>query len=204
MRYLPGIYHDQRFVSRLLALCESFWGPIERQIDVLDCYFDPRYAPAALLRWLGVWVGLDLEGRWPEERQRALIGAAVGLYRKRGTRHGLVEALCLLTDIRHFEVGIVEHFASDAALGASVLGPAFALGVGNIPHTFDVTLRLPPVEGADGESRAAAAAAREREIERIIEIMKPAHTRYRLRIDTIDNHGRQVHHELPATPHQGE
>ncbi len=50
-----------------------------------------------MLGWLGSWVGLALDEAWPEERRRALVGAAVRLHAARGTRRGLEEAVRLAT-----------------------------------------------------------------------------------------------------------
>ncbi len=89
IRFLPGIYAEQdEFMARYLMLFESFWAPIEQQIEAIPHYVDPEFTPTQLLPWLATWVDLTLDERWPEEKRRRLLASAVGLYRKRGTRLG--------------------------------------------------------------------------------------------------------------------
>ncbi len=87
--YLPGIYADDPFLIGLLRLFESFLDPLERQLDTLYAYMDPRLAPAEFLPWLGTWVDLVLDENWPEARRRKLIQHAAELYRGRGTANAL-------------------------------------------------------------------------------------------------------------------
>ncbi len=179
--YLPALYHDDEFLARFLMLFESFLSPIERQIDHLSFYLDPRLTPPDFLPWLASWLDLTLDERWPEEKQRRLIGAAVSLYRKRGTKRGLQEALELYTGVRP---QIVERRAQNFSLGeGAVLGLGTALGRSNRPHTFTVSLHLPPVTGADGADEERRETERRRVIESIIEAEKPAHTGYTLHLE---------------------
>lgn len=186
LKYLPSIYREDELMGRFLMLFESFWAPIESQITDIDYYFDPRITPEPILPWLATWADLVLDQRWPEAKQRQLLRSIVSLYRRRGTRRGLEEMLEIYTGVKPF---IVEHRASNLTLGASAhLGPSIALGKGNVPYTFTVTLKLPPValeEGRDMQPDEAARmeAERQRVIESIIESEKPAHTRYTLRIE---------------------
>jgi phage tail P2-like protein len=47
----------------------------------------PATCPAALLPWLAWALSVDeWDGTWPEERQRAVIAASVGVHRRKGTR----------------------------------------------------------------------------------------------------------------------
>ena len=179
--YLPALYHDDELMSRFLMLFESFWSPLERQIDHLSFYFDPRLTPADFLPWLASWLDLTLDERWPEEKRRRLVCAAVSLYRKRGTRRGVQEFLALYTGKRPH---IIEHRAENFRLGAgALLGPGIALGLDNKPHTFTVALRLPPLPALDEEERRQKESDRRRIIESIIESEKPAHTSYNLRLE---------------------
>jgi phage tail-like protein len=174
LRHLPAIYQDDDLMGRFLMLFESFLAPIEDQIAQIPFYFDPRFAPPDLLPWLASWLGLVLDENWPEERRRLLIQSAALLYRRRGTRWALGTYLRILTGE---EAEIVEHMANDFSLGAEgKLGLGIALGRGNQPHTFSVTLRLPPEnERTDRERRRIIGA--------IIDMEKPAHTTYTLHIE---------------------
>ena len=180
LKYLPAIYQDDELLGRFLMLFESFWAPIEEQIGVSSLYFDPRFTPTDFLPWLASWIDLVLDERWPEERRRRLLRSAVSLYRTRGTRQGLEEYLEIYTGQRP---RIVEHRAHNFRLGPEArLGPGVALGTVNMPHTFTVTLRLPPLAGSGREVERHEQERRQR-IQAIVEAEKPAHTNYVLRIE---------------------
>jgi phage tail-like protein len=185
MQYLPSIYHNDDFMRRFLMLFESFLAPIELQIDNLPYYFDPRTAPIDLLPWLAAWNDLEFDERWPEERKRWLIRASASLYKRRGTRQGLIDYLEMYTGVKP---QIIEHRSRNFHLGAEgVLGPGIALGHANQPHTFSVSLSLPlllPLDGEDEADLERREAARQRMIVDIIEAEKPAHTSYTLDLET--------------------
>lgn len=173
LRYLPEIYADDDLMGRFLMLFESFWSPIETQIDSVSNYFNPEMTPPDFLRWLASWFDLTLNERLPEERRRQLVQAAVPLYRQRGTKQGLKRYLEIYTG---GEVHIVEHRADNFRLGsAAALGPGIALGRNNRPHTFTVRLRLPP---EDDEATWLNS------IRALIEAEKPAHTAYTLYVES--------------------
>ena len=174
LRHLPMLYRSDDLLSRFLMLFESFWSPLEQQIDNLWLYFDPRFTPADFLPWLASWLDLVLDEHWPEEKRRRLLRAAASLYRKRGTRRGLQEYLEIYTDVRP---RIIEHRARNFRLGPeALLGPGIALGADSQPHTFTVIMELPP------EPDPAREREQRRTIEAIIQAEKPAHTGHTLEI----------------------
>jgi phage tail-like protein len=93
LNYLPGIYADDPFLDGFLRIFESILFPLDRQIDQLHNYFDPRMTPADFLPWLGTWLDLVLDENWPEPRRRVLIERAADLYRRRGTAGALRDFL---------------------------------------------------------------------------------------------------------------
>jgi phage tail-like protein len=98
--YLPGIYQENElsdFLGRFLLIFEHILSPIDRTIENIPYYFDPDVAPPEVVTWLGSWLGLALDARWPEERRRDLVKAAPELFRWRGTRQGLAHFLRLYT-----------------------------------------------------------------------------------------------------------
>lgn len=97
LEHLPGIYHDNDFLARFLLIFESILGPMERMVGGISHYLDPDVAPPETLRWLASWLGIVLDPRWPEDRQRDLVRGATNLYRWRGTRRGLSTVLRLAT-----------------------------------------------------------------------------------------------------------
>lgn len=184
LQYLPGIYEDDDMMSRFLMLFESFWSPIEGQLEVMPLYFDPRMTTPDFLPWLASWIDLALDEHWPEDKRRKLLQAAATLYRKRGTKSGLVEYLAIYTSQ---QAQIIERRAENFRLGPQArLGPGVALGSDNLPHTFIVDLRVPPiVSGLGREEDTRQEQLRRRTIEAIIEASKPAHTGYTLRLETM-------------------
>jgi phage tail-like protein len=196
LKHLPATYQQDDLMGRFLMLFESFWAPIQTQIDSLSHYFDPWLTPSEFLPWLASWTDLVLDEQWPEERRRLLLLSAVSLYRKRGTKKGLEEFLKIYTGQK---AEIVEHRAQNFRLGTrGQLGTGVALGRSNVPHTFTVRLRLPCVSPPAASTPSSGQRetkrleeARRRKIEAIIEEQKPAQTHYRLHIETDPGPGTQ-------------
>jgi phage tail-like protein len=184
LKYLPALYYDDELMGRFLMLFESFWDPIEKQIDSIWYQFDPRMTPSDFLPWLATWSDLSFDERWTEAQQRRLLASAARLYRMRGTKQGLVEFLEIYTGQRAV---ITEHRANNLRLGKDAhFGQSVALGRSNQPHSFSVSLRLPAVPVTDGEDetvRQRKEQDRKRTIISIIEAEKPAHTTYSLFIE---------------------
>jgi len=110
--YLPGMYQDDAFMGRFLLIFESILDPIERQVADIYHYFDANHAPPEMLKWLGSWLGLVMDDRWPEERRRELVASAAPLYAWRGTKRGLSALLRLYTGV---EPEIVEPTLSQVS-----------------------------------------------------------------------------------------
>jgi phage tail-like protein len=188
LRHLPEIYEQDDFMGRFLMLFESFWAPIQNQIAAAPEYLEPRMTPAIFVPWLASWLGLELDDRWPEDRQRQLVRSAIWLLRQRGTKQALRQYLEIYTG---GQVKITEHRAADFRLGSSgKLGLGVALGTGNHPHTFTVRILLPaePSSGMEEEG-AAQLQIQRRMIEAIIGAEKPAHTTYTLKITSQQEEG---------------
>jgi phage tail-like protein len=94
---LPAVYQSDPFTVQLCAALDRVLAPVLAILDALPAYLDPATTPPAMVSWLGSWVGLALDAAWPEERRRALVGAAAQLHAQRGTRRGLEEAVRLAT-----------------------------------------------------------------------------------------------------------
>lgn len=192
LKYLPALYSQDEFMGRFLMFFESFWGPIDKQIDHLHYFLDPQLTPARFLPWLASWFRLSVESEeWTEAKQRQLLSRIIWLYRKRGTKHALQEYLEIVTG---HPVEIVEHRAKDFRLGgAARLGVGIALGAGNVPHTFGVHLTLdgyrrpPHGEDANWEKEARRREdARRRLIEDLIRHEKPAHTHFTVEYTVVE------------------
>lgn len=183
LEHLPALYEQDSFMSRFVMLFESFWGPIDHQIDHIADYFDPGIAPAQMLPWLASWFNLTMNEQWPEVLQRRLLANAFRLYRMRGTRAGLQELLEIFADGAGVgaQVKIDEHRADNFQLGPNThIGPGIAVGRRNRPFTFTVRVKLL-------QQLPAGASARSMEqitqlLRSVIDAEKPAHTSYTLDI----------------------
>lgn len=94
---LPAILQEDRVAMQLTEALDDVLAPAIATLDCLHAYLDPRLAPPDFLDWLAGWVGAELNENWPPERQRAIVAAAVGLHRMRGTVAGLRAYLELAT-----------------------------------------------------------------------------------------------------------
>lgn len=155
LKYLPAFFGANEFLGRFLLIFEHILTPLDRQIEHLSDYFDPRLAPPDFLPWLASWLGLVLDERWPEGQRRELIRAAVDLYDWRGTRRGLSEFVRLYTGYTPeiTEPGIGKGAKADQA------------------HRFTVRVKVPD----------AAQISRD-VLESIIDLEKPAHAGYTLEV----------------------
>lgn len=181
LNYLPALYEQDELMGRLLMLFESFWKPIESQIETMPYYLDPGLTPTDLLPWLASWLDLEFTDEWPEDRFRELLRWAIALHRRRGTRWALQKHLEIYTGRQAI---ISEKRLSDFVLGGEArLNSGIALGPGNKPHSFSVTLSLPPIEISDEAEQHRRENIRRRTIEAIIEMQKPAHTVYTLHLE---------------------
>jgi phage tail-like protein len=159
LQYLPPRYHEVEFVGRFLLIFESILEPLERMIDHVEGYFDPRLAPEAILPWLAGWLGMALDDHLNVKQQRELIQSAATLYLWRGTRRGMAEAVRICAGV---EPVIIEPGDPEG-------------GAGLPPHVFAVVIEAPDPSTID---RAL--------LERMIDSQKPAHTSYVLDIRRAD------------------
>jgi phage tail-like protein len=94
---LPAIYRTEtpagEFLPRFLSLFETIFEELENKIGGLSRLFDPEATPKDFLPWLASWLALDLDENWSERRQREMIAWAFEHYGRRGTAHGIREAL---------------------------------------------------------------------------------------------------------------
>lgn len=199
--HLPALFREgsapgaPNFLGRFLLAFEHLLTGVgdagepglDERIDRIHHHFDPRLAPPEFLDWLAGWVALVLRGDLdavsgaeggdaPEQRRalaRGLIASAVPLYRTRGTRRGL-EAL-----LRLFTGGLaptITEMTGSFQVGVSRLGDDTILD-GGAPHFFHVLLRLPNPDPATLKRSEALVRA-------ILDVEKPAHTRYVLTVET--------------------
>lgn len=169
LRYLPAIYRQDPLLCRLLLIFESVLAPLERMVDTLPLYTEPEIAPREFLPWLAHWVALSLDSAWPVERQRALIAAAVEIYRWRGTRRGLKRHIQAYTGVEP----LIQEYQDGFVLGGETrLGLTTRLATEpRNPVLFIITVPVAEPQRIDPAVVRA-----------IVDEDKPAHATYRLRI----------------------
>lgn len=102
LRHLPAIYReDERsaaFLERFLSVFESVFVDIEEDIGAATRYLDANGVPPEDLSWLGDWLALETGETWPTPAKRELLRRAPDLFKKRGTREGLLEVVGIYLD----------------------------------------------------------------------------------------------------------
>jgi phage tail-like protein len=159
--HLPALFRDDPFLGRFLRAFESILsGPgalgqpsLEETIDRIATLVDPGSTPEELLDWLAGWVGVSLRAEWTADAKRRFLQQAVALYRKRGTREGLVQMLRLYTG--------QEATVDDA--------------FDEIPHYFQVKVKF-------GVSDVHELGRKQQIARDIVDREKPAHTFYGLTV----------------------
>ncbi len=220
--YLPAIYRDDPFVGQFLLAFEKLLlgcdddvqlPPLEEitfptdglevTIANIATYFDPLQAPDDFIPWLASWTALSLRADLDPLVQRQFIANIMRYYRFRGTKENLQELLRLFiqgkptieeTSNKEFQIGQHSTIGKDTFLR------------GGAAHFFTVTIVLP--EELQGQpqllARKLAIASS------IIELEKPAHTRYTLvpifpdtmRVGAVSKVGIDtVLGNFPVTPH---
>lgn len=198
MEFLPAIFeggagpanqtrtpflHDYLlpFQKILMGWDDGYWPDstvrepqaLSRQIDRFSDLLDPERSPTHFLPWLSSWVALNIIAPITEMKRRELIARFISLNRIRGTKRYLEELLPFFVDAG---VAVKEEQAPECAIGIhSTLGHDFQIG-GGPAHTFRVVLNFPAINGEALDSQCRTA-------HYIIQISKPAHTRYELEVN---------------------
>jgi len=102
LRYLPEQFgragaHDS-FLERYLSVFESEFVGIEAEIEGITGYMDPEGVPNEYLSWLGSWLAVEFDERWPAAAKREFLARAPTLFKLRGTREGLRRTMRLYLD----------------------------------------------------------------------------------------------------------
>ena len=172
LQYLPAVYAEDPFLGQFLLAFEkillgrddqpggaapgSALNPegLEQVIDGLAALYDPLKTPEEFLPWLSQWTALSLRADMSLDEQRQFVAQVISLYQYRGTQANLENLLKLYVDAT----------------------PVIALD-DNLPYFFEVTLKMArnPVPYTQRQFEIAQA---------VVELEKPAHTYYRLVLDT--------------------
>jgi phage tail-like protein len=182
LRNLPAVYQDDPFLGRfLLAFEDVLIGPrdagsgdsgLEQLIAGLATCFDPLEAREDFLPWLADWTAFTLRDDLAPLQQRNFLANVIQHYRQRGTKQNLQELLAIFTvgtptvtetPAAEFEIGVHSTIGVDTYLS------------GGAAHYFQVTVSLPWASQASQARQMAIASA-------LIELEKPAHTAYSLKV----------------------
>ncbi len=173
LQYLPEIYAHDDFMGRFLMLFESFWKPVNQQIDQVAHYFDPDLTPPRFVPWLSSWMGLPVDDNLPLERMRTLLKHAMPIFQRRGTLEALKMYLEIYTG---GAVVLQERRAANFVLGlATTLGMGIALGTHNQPNSITILLNL---DAAELSRTGYTPEVYERKIIELVRAMVPAHVSY--------------------------
>ncbi len=167
LRLLPGIYSGDEFTGRFLRIFEDVLDPIAVMVDNLSYYFDAMNAPPDLLDWLALWVDMESGTEWDLPRRRALIAAAVALYRMRGTKDGIKRHIGIYTGGLPL---IMERTGGFSLDGDARLGLNTSIGTVR-PQMFSVTVGVADPDTIDMDT-----------LRSIIDSDKPVETAYTLRV----------------------
>lgn len=155
---------------------------LEEIISTLSLLFQPVETPKEFLPWLSQWTALSLRADLSVTQQRELLSRIVRMYRSRGTRRNLQELLEVYTErfaplpppvvteveVPEFRIGVHSTIGADTYLSG---GP---------PHFFRVTAGWS--EAARGSTPPSVHLRRMGVIRTVVELEKPAHTDYELRV----------------------
>jgi phage tail-like protein len=118
LEHLPPIYREdprgEEFTERFLSLFDASIEDLDRTIERFPAILDGSAVPSAVLPWLGTFLDLAFEASWSASRRRALLAATPGLYRRRGTREGLVDAIRQVLGVEP----VIQELAAERAWGA--------------------------------------------------------------------------------------
>lgn len=152
---LPGLFHDDDFAQRFTTGLDTVLAPVLLTLDAIEAYADPWIAPLDFVQWLGTWLGVDVDPRNDEARQRRLVAGAADLWLWSGTTRGLADMIEVQTGARP------EIEDSGGAVWGALPGTELP---GSPEAAVTIRLRVPDVDAVD-----------RLELERTVASIVPAH-----------------------------
>lgn len=141
VEYLPEIYQEERnsFFERYMAVLQSLYEDLEKEVDKIPQYLDYETAPEENLPLFAEWTGRWASGKkWSPEQIRFLIRNLGRIQSGKGTWAVMEEMIQLMTG--HSAV-VVEHFKwKDWMKGKSTLLEEYGRLLGNEEDTFVVII----------------------------------------------------------------
>ena len=141
VEYLPEIYQDERnsFFERYMAVLQSLYEDLEKEVDFVPRYLDYETAPDVNLKLFAEWTGRWNEnGQWTPEQLRYLIRNLQSIQCGRGTWTVMEKMIYLMTGQK---ASVIEHFRwKDWADKDSVHLKEYYKKYGNDEDTFVVVI----------------------------------------------------------------
>lgn len=163
--YLPEIYEREDrdgFLERYLGIFQSIHEDLDDEIRGIAQKFDWESARGEDLVWLAGWLDICESHIWSEEQLGRLLGNAVSMYRRRGTRRGIMEFTALYTGEYPF---VVEHHQVRYFQKKKDYHRQLVQLYGDDEYVFSVLVREEVLESA----------WQQKALMRIMEDVKPAH-----------------------------
>lgn len=169
LSYMPAMYQQDPggFMERFLALFGAMFESVESDIADLPRRFDSDLVSGPSLRWLGSWLGIEVDEHWTDAQIRRFIQEAPQLYRYRGTRKGIETMVEIYTGRKP---QIIEYFQYKAMRESADLRALTDLLYGMNPSSFSVLVTM---EQAPTEKQRLM-------LQRMLDDQKPAFTEARL------------------------
>lgn len=118
LEYLPPVYREdpraEDFTERFLSLFDASVESLDRAIERFPALLDGSAVPESVLPWLGSFLDLAFEPSWTAERRRALLAETPSLYRRRGTKEGLMASIQAVFGV----TPVIQELAAERPWGA--------------------------------------------------------------------------------------
>lgn len=163
--YLPEIYSREDtngFLERYLGVFQTIYEDLNSQIKNSAMMFDADSAEGDYLLWLAEWIAAPDIHIWPEDQARKFLRRGLSIYKKRGTKQGMIDMITLYTGEAPYiiENHHVAAFRKDKGKYERMQGL-----YGNNATKFTVLLREEVVDSR----------WKKKIVLRLIDSMKPAH-----------------------------
>lgn len=165
IEYLPEIYQKEdkdSFLERYLGIFQTLYEDFDRELVSVPNNLDMELAKGKDLAWLAQWLGIREGHIWSEEQMRKLLFCGVDMYRRRGTRQGIMDFVELYTGERPF---LVEYHQLLNFREDRMRFEKMCRLYGGDAYSFTVLVR----------EEAADSVWRRKTLVKIIEDVKPAH-----------------------------
>lgn len=141
IEYLPEVYQKEdkdSFLERYLGIFQTIYEDFNEEIWQVPQKLDMELVQGEYLIWLAEWLDIGESYIWSEEQLRRLLKHGVSLYKRRGTRQGIIDFVTLYTGEPPF---IVEnHQFKYLKKGRAYLEKMQRL-YGSDPYSFTILVR---------------------------------------------------------------